>query len=295
MRRSNNSRPLGIFETHYFNFRTRNKYEFATKAKRRRALGIALLVCFLIFLLLVNTYPTSVKTPLTNNTKNKVANSITSRSSSKPLKAVKYLKKSPIKVGLQVGHWKVKEHPEIKALHKRTGGAANGVTEVDINKAVAEIVKRQLEHHNITVDLLPATISPNYKADVFLSLHADGVSDPRRRGYKSAYFEPLRNDFDKLLQKHLDEAFLASSYLPHDNKNVSSDMYEYYAFNYNKFLHSIAPDTAGLIVEMGYISNAKDVIFLKDLKRPASAITKGVISYLLDQGLLKEKRKSKFN
>ena len=50
----------------------------------------------------------------------------------------------------------------------------------------------------------------------------------------------------------------------------------------------------GIIVEMGYLSNSKDVIFLKDSKRPATAISKGIISYLLEQGYLTKTRNSIF-
>ena len=172
-------------------------------------------------------------------------------------------------------------------MHTSTGGEANSVSELEINLAVGKIVKKQLESYGITVDLLPVTIPPSYKADIFISLHADGVNNPTRRGYKSAYFKPLRNNLDKVLQKHMDEAFLANSKLPHDNKNTSANMHEYYAFNYLRFQHVIAMNTPGLIVEMGYLSNPKDVIFLKDSKRPAVAISKGILSYLKEQGYLR--------
>ncbi len=285
MRHRNNSRPLGNFENFYFDLRTKHKRELEHKAKRRRALGTALLVCFLVLLLLIKAYP-SKPSPTPRITE--VA--AVTRSPFKPL----VRKSKPVKIGIQIGHWKVREHPEITALHTRTGGEANGVSELEINLAVGNIIKKQLEPYGITVELLPATIPPKYKADLFISLHADSVNNPQRRGYKSAYFEPLRNDFDKLLQKHIDEAFLGNLQIPHDHTNISSDMHKYYAFNHQRFLHVISPSTPGLILEMGYISNFKDLIFLKDSKRPATAISKGIISYLYEQGYLAKKRTSIF-
>ena len=278
MRQRNNSRPIGTFENFYFDLRKKHKRKLEYRAKRRRAFGTALLICFTILLLLVKAYQSKPNpTPR-----------ITEVSAVKRTPFHFFTKKSkPIKVGIQIGHWKVSEHPEITALHTRTGGEANGVSELEINLAVGNIIKKQLKPYGITVELLPATIPPKYEADLFISLHADSVSNPQRRGYKSAYFEPLRNDFDKLLQEHIDKAFLTNTHLPSDDSNVSSDMYEYYAFNKQRFRHVIAPGTPGLIVEMGYISNAKDIIFLKDSKRPATAISKGIVSYLLELGRLR--------
>jgi len=99
-----------------------------------------------------------------------------------------------IKVALQIGHLNVANHPnELANLRLNTGGLARGVAEIDVNKAVAGIVKKQLEYYGINVELLPATVPPDYKADLFVSIHADSSIDVRRRGYKSAYAIPERN------------------------------------------------------------------------------------------------------
>lgn len=186
-----------------------------------------------------------------------------------------------IKVALQIGHLNVANHPkELANLRLNTGGLARGVAEIDVNKAVANIVKKQLEYYGITVELLPATVPPDYKADLFVSIHADSSIDIRRRGYKSAYAVPERNTADKLLKSLIDESFFNASGLPDDHKNVSSNMTEYYAFNKTKFIHSIASETPALIVEMGYLSHEEDIIFLKDTKRPATALTEGILKFL---------------
>ena len=184
MRQRSNSRPLGTFENFYFDLHKKHKHKLEYKAKRRRALGTALLICFTIFLLLIKAYQsTPTSTPR-----------ITEVSAVKRTPFNFFTKSpKPIKVGIQIGHWKVSEHPEITALHTRTGGEANGVSELEINLAVGNIIKKQLKPYGITVELLPATIPPKYEADLFISLHADSVSNPQRPGYKSAYFEPLRN------------------------------------------------------------------------------------------------------
>lgn len=194
----------------------------------------------------------------------------------------------PVKIALQIGHLDVANHPdELANLRQNTGGLASGVAEIDVNKKVANIVKKQLEYYeDIRVELLPATVPPNYKADVFISIHADSSTDPKRRGYKSAFSLPERNTTDKLLKDLVDESFFNASGLPDDHENVSSNMTKYYAFNRARFMHSIAAETPALIIEMGYLSHEQDVVFLKDTKRPATALTEGILKYLNATGLI---------
>ena len=79
------------------------------------------------------------------------------------------------RVGLQVGHWQAAEVPdELRRLRGQTGAYAAGVSEVEVNLLVAEQVRALLAPLGIIIDLLPATISPGYLADAFVSLHADG-------------------------------------------------------------------------------------------------------------------------
>ena len=186
----------------------------------------------------------------------------------------------PITVALQIGHLDVAKHPdELANLRQNTGGLARGVAEIDVNTQVAKIVKKQLEYYGLNVELLPATVSPNYKADAFISIHADSSIDTKRRGYKSAYSLPKRNESDQLLKSLIDESFFNASGLPDDHENVSSNMFEYYAFNRSKFTHSIAKATPAVIIEMGYLSHEKDIVFLKDTKRPATALTEGILKF----------------
>ena len=141
--------------------------------------------------------------------------------------------RGPVRVGLQVGHENAAAHPEeLARLRQNTGGHANGVDEVDLNRAVAEALREQLEAHGVTVDLLSATPPRGYYADLVLSLHADSVADPTRRGYKSAVFEPERNPFDAALKGHIDRAYFAVSGFPDDHHNTTQNMHRYYALQH---------------------------------------------------------------
>lgn len=194
----------------------------------------------------------------------------------------------PVRVGLQIGHENAHEHPdELAVLRASTGGHANGVNEVDINRAVVATLKALLEADGIVVDVLPAVVPPDYRADLFISVHADSVTDPSRRGYKSAHFTPMRNEHEPLLKASIDEAYLSLSGLPHDSRNNAPNMHRYYAFNHDRFEHSVDPHTPALIVEMGYISNLSDLAYIRQIDAPARAIHAGIIGYLREQGRIR--------
>lgn len=193
------------------------------------------------------------------------------------------------KVALQIGHEDVANHPhELRNLRWNTGGYAAGVYEIDINRRVVAQLERRLVAVGVDVDILPATPPVGYRADVFISVHADSVRDPSRRGYKSAHFEPARNALEPILKAHLDAAYLQASQLADDSINVSPNMRAFYAFNHRKYRHSVHPDTPAVIVEMGYISHAFDRAYLAKASEPADALFQGIVSYLRDQGRLPE-------
>jgi N-acetylmuramoyl-L-alanine amidase len=197
--------------------------------------------------------------------------------------------KGPVRVGLQIGHFEVSNHPEELAnLRYNTGASVGGINEVDMNLIVAQTLRDMLQNEGIVVDLIPATVPPKYKADVFVSLHADSSEDPERRGYKSAVFRFERNKQDALLKQMIDKNYFYFSGLPDDDNNVSGSMLEYYAFNHQRFKHALHRKTPAIIVEMGYLSNAADLDFMEDPVNPAYALKIGILSYLREVGRIRE-------
>ena len=193
----------------------------------------------------------------------------------------------PPKVGIQVGHLNTQNHPEeLSNLRYNTGGHAGDVYEVDINQAVAVMLHDMLEVEGVSAEVLPATVNPNYKADVFISIHADSSPDQARRGYKSAHFRTPRNSKEPSLKSHVDNAYFYFTGLPDDDDNVSGSMLEYYAFNRTKYRHAVSTKTPSLIVELGYISNPHDLEMISDPVYPAYALKMGIIDYLKEQGRL---------
>lgn len=193
----------------------------------------------------------------------------------------------PPRVGIQVGHLAAAEQPpELAKLRYSTGGHADGLDEVDVNLAVAEALARELEAAGVDAELLPATVPPDYRADLLISVHADSSPAPWRRGYKSAHFQPARNRLEPRLKALVDAAYLRASALPDDHENITGAMLRYYAFNHRAYRHSVSPHTPALIVELGYISHPQDRAFLERPEAVAQALTEGVLAFLDERGRL---------
>lgn len=188
----------------------------------------------------------------------------------------------PPTVALQIGHLNAHEHPdELASLRTSTGGRGGGVNEVDVNRAVALVLAERLAVSGVQVELVGATVPPGYGPSVLVALHADASDDPARRGYKSAHREPARNRREPWLRSLVDGAYLRAAPLPEDGDNVSGAMLDYYAFAHDRVRHATNAGTAGLIVEMGYLSHPLDRAWLSDPGGPAGAIAEGVLAYLV--------------
>lgn len=187
----------------------------------------------------------------------------------------------PPRVAVQVGHLRADAQPdELASLRVSTGAQLGTLREVDVNGAVAEALAARLRAAGVQVELLPATVPPGLRTDVLLSVHADASRDPDRRGYKSAHAVPARNDREPLLKTTVDVAYLTRSNLPDDDANVTGAMLDYYAFADHRVRHAAHPATAGLIVELGYLSHPADRAWLDDPERPAAALADGILRYL---------------
>ncbi len=195
--------------------------------------------------------------------------------------------KGPVRIGLQVGHLGAAEQPdELASLRTSTGGHWDGVDEVSVNLAVVEALAERLTVLGFEVDVLTATVPPAYRADALISVHADANPDTERRGYKSAHMRPARNALEPLLKLAIDRSVFLATELPDDDRNVSGNMLQYYAFNHRRFTHAAAARTPALLVELGYLSNEQDMELLRDPDLFAGAIARGIVDFLDDIGRL---------
>jgi hypothetical protein len=190
----------------------------------------------------------------------------------------------PLRVGLQVGHWKIEEHPEEqRRLRKFSGAYYRGYDEWELNIVIAEQTRDLLVAQGVAVDLVPAVVPVGYSADAFVSIHVDGVTGgdaATRRGWKVA--TPFRaSAASDALAAAIAETYPAVTGLPSDPQGPSYDMRAYYAFASYRYWHSIAPTTPAVIVETAFMTHPADRELLFD--RPeliAEGIAAGVLRYL---------------
>lgn len=187
-----------------------------------------------------------------------------------------------IKVGLQAGHWKNSELPdELENLRLYGGGGEfQGKFEWKINLSVAEKAAEILKKSGIEVDILPATVPNDYKADLFVSIHCDGNDVTSVSGYKVAASNFDKSEQAEKLSESIYDEYGKITKLKTE-PNITKDMTEYYVFNYINFHHSINPETPGVIVEMGFLTNTKDqqiIVYNQDLA--AKGIAEGILKYL---------------
>ncbi len=188
----------------------------------------------------------------------------------------------PPRVGVQAGHWRVEEVPEELANLKRNGagGVWHNFNERDVVLPIAREVVMLLEAEGIEVEVLPVTIPPGYVADAFVSLHADVNSSEQVGGFKVA---PPRYDVSgrgDILAGALYQAYEAATGLPRDPA-ITWHMTGYYAFNWRRFEHAIHPMTPASIIELGYLSNARDrQMLLEEVDRIAGGVARGIQDFL---------------
>lgn len=190
----------------------------------------------------------------------------------------------PIKVAIQIGHLETEHAPEeLENLRKNTGATGGDRTEVQVNKTIAEAVKRQLETDGIVVELLPVTIPPDYWADIFISIHADGNTNSSISGFKIAAPRRDRTGKASSLVAHLESAYKAATKMDID-PNITPNMRGYYAFNWRRYEHSIHPMTVAAIVETGFLTSPADRrIIVSNPELSAQGITQGIRMYLAEQ------------
>ena len=193
----------------------------------------------------------------------------------------------PPKVALQVGHWKNQELPDEFENLRRTGGGTSGggKAEWEVSLVIAELTADLLRAEGITVELLPATIPPDYWADALVSIHEDGNTNSSVSGYKVA--APWRDRTGKAdqLASLIEEEYGKVVDLPLD-PNVSRNMRGYYAFNWRRYEHSMHPMTVGTIVETGFLTNPYDrSILINQPELSARGIANGIIQFLRLQNI----------
>ena len=185
----------------------------------------------------------------------------------------------PVRIALQAGHWRADEAPrELRGL-RNNGTSWRGTPEWEVNLEIVRRTGAMLEAMGYEVDILPAVIPPNYRAHLFIAIHADGSNDPNASGYRVA--GPRRDRTGRASQV---VTLLRRSYgqetgikrLP----TVTRRMQNYYAFNFQRYEHSLDPMTIAVILETGFLTSARDrEVIVNDPDRAARGIVAAVTAF----------------
>lgn len=188
----------------------------------------------------------------------------------------------PVRIGIQPGHWRVDELPEeLARLRTSTGAAFGSVKEVDLNLAVARLLVDRLAREGHAAELVSAAVPAGYRADLFISVHADRADKPDRRGWKLA--PPWRpSQRSRELADALSAAFRASG-LAEDSGGVTANMRGYFGFSWWRFTNTLSPYTPAALVEMGFLGNAADRERMRDDPAfYADILLKGIKTFIAD-------------
>ncbi|MBI4321218.1 MAG: N-acetylmuramoyl-L-alanine amidase [Chloroflexi bacterium] len=186
------------------------------------------------------------------------------------------------RVGIQAGHWQTPEVPdELDALRAYVGISVGELEEWEVNLAIARRVASLLQAAGIDVDVLPATVPPGYQADAFVALHCDGEPSEQRSGFKLGRARwSVIPEADLALLDAIAQAYQDATDLDID-PFVTEEMTEYYAFNYGRYRHAIAPTTPAVILEMAFLTSDPDRRLLLDSSdRVAKGIARGILHFL---------------
>jgi len=185
----------------------------------------------------------------------------------------------PIRIALQAGHWRASEAPdELRGL-RDNGTSARGKPEWQVNLEIARRAAAMLEPLGYVVDILPAVVPPDYRAHLFVSIHADGSNDPGASGFRVG--SPRQDATGRasraaeLLQRSYGQA-TGLRQLP----DVTRRMSNYYAFNFRRYEHALHPMTVAVILETGFLTSASDWrVIVDDPDRAASGIVAAVTAF----------------
>ena len=185
----------------------------------------------------------------------------------------------PVRIALQVGHWRADEAPRELSGLRRNGTSWNGTHEREFNLKIVRRTGAMLEELGYVVDILPAVVPPDYRAHLFLAIHADASNDPNARGYRVS---APRRDATGRAQDFVD--LLYETYGPATGirrlRDTTRRMRNYYAFNYRRYEHALHPMTIAAIIETGFLTNAGDrAVIMDQPERVARGIVDAIAAF----------------
>jgi len=152
---------------------------------------------------------------------------------------------APIRIGLIAGHRESDSGTE----------CADGLTEVEVNTAVAEQVVQRLRESGIDVDSLDEFDSrlDGYTASALVSIHSDSCDfiNELATGFK---ISGSPNIDSSPLSICIEQEYGAATGLPYHPHSITPHMTDYHAFR------EISPSTQAVIIEIGFLNQDRELL-----------------------------------
>ncbi|MBI3979546.1 MAG: N-acetylmuramoyl-L-alanine amidase [Chloroflexi bacterium] len=179
------------------------------------------------------------------------------------------------KVGLQVGHWKHQEAGP--PFNKQPGSSGGGKTESEVNLAIAKLTAELLREIGYAVDLLPTGFAGGYRADVVVSIHADGGPSDRRGFFADRPASSSMAQREERLVSLLNAEYGRAAGIPFHHRGTANTRY-YYGY------YRVTKDTPMALIETGFLTNATDrQILIGDPLRAARGIAAAIDRFLRER------------
>ncbi len=152
----------------------------------------------------------------------------------------------------------------------------DGLTEAELNYAIALEVVDLLGRRNIQADLLDEFDArlTGYQAEALVSVHADSCNIPGATGFKVARVtDSIIPEAEDLLVQCLNQEYAAHTNLPQHTASITDGMTNYHAFN------EINPFTPGAIIETGFMLDDRYLLQHRP-KVVARGIAAGIVCFL---------------
>jgi N-acetylmuramoyl-L-alanine amidase len=152
----------------------------------------------------------------------------------------------------------------------------DGLSEVEINLAVAKEVVALLKRRGYQADLLQEFDErlPGYQADALVSIHADSCEVPGASGFKVARVtESAVPEAEDRLVNCLYQAYQAYTGLPRHPNSITDNMTNYHAF------WDIDKRTPGAIIETGFMLEDR-ALLVERPKVVARGVAAGIVCFL---------------
>jgi N-acetylmuramoyl-L-alanine amidase len=162
---------------------------------------------------------------------------------------------------------------------KDNGTRWGSMSEADVNLAIVRATAALLEKKGYVVEILPAVVPRDYRAHLFLSIHADGAASATATGFRVS--APRRDatgrggGFASLLETSYARA-TGLRLIPDPTRRMEM----YYAFNFRRYEHALHPMTIAASLEPGYLTSASDRrIIVDDPDRVARGIVEAIVAF----------------